>query len=107
MDARERREKSEQFAERNVHELCSELLELGDKGVLKDGMMRELASFWDFKTNSLVIAESFVKAAAFRHIVKQTERLATALRAQGEQERTYELQDAFERAAQIVERMGK
>lgn len=33
--------------------------------------------------------------------------IATALREQGERERTYELQDAFNRAAQIVERMGK
>lgn len=33
--------------------------------------------------------------------------IATALREQGERERTYDLQDAFNRAAEIVERMGK
>lgn len=32
---------------------------------------------------------------------------ARPLREQGERERTYELQDAFNRAAEIVERMGK
>lgn len=47
------------------------------------------------------------QAPAPAHEPADHQSIATALREQGERERTYELQDAFNRAAQIVERMGK
>lgn len=66
------RKDSEAFAEQHLEDLCQEILDWSETGVLCDDLLRQLADMWRpyEDHHSITIAESFVKAAAFRRIAQ-------------------------------------
>lgn len=65
----ENRQSMWKFAEENLSELCAELVEWQDTGILREGKMRELASICTYvEYDQLKQAERVVEHAAIRRV---------------------------------------
>jgi hypothetical protein len=70
---REIAEKAENFSKEHVVVLCEELLEWSNTAILRGGRLRELATMISpiAGTDSLKVAESYAKSAAYEFVVQQ------------------------------------
>lgn len=69
-DISKRMEDGYLFCEENLIELCQEMLEYGETGILCNGKVRELAKMFSFAGSSArQMAEESVKISAMRRLV--------------------------------------
>lgn len=104
-DLLEMLDKRVMVAERNSHPFNDKFGDHPETIVAANAAASELR---EVRTQVRILGDrALVELMRFKRTTNQFQNAARLLREQGERERTYELQDAFNRAAQIVERMGK
>lgn len=65
--------KCEIFAAEHIVQMSEEMRDYLSTGILCDGKVRELADMVDVPFQSLVIAESIIRSAAFERVLKDNQ----------------------------------